>query len=64
MSKPVRPTNVPTIQCDVCMKEIPTSEARNTEVQDYVMNFCGLDCYDLWHNKAKTNAPHEDGKEG
>ena len=63
MATPIRPTSVPTIHCDVCMKEIPETEAHNAEAQDYVMNFCGLECYDQWRKKAasrpedKTGAP-------
>lgn len=36
------------IKCDVCMKEVPQSEAKSAEAQDYVMHFCGLDCYSKW----------------
>ncbi len=57
MATPLRPTNVETIQCDVCMKEIPVSEAKNAEVQDYVMHFCGLACYDQWRKQAATDKP-------
>jgi len=40
------------VQCDVCMKEIPLSEAKNAEASDYVAHFCGLDCYGKWVEKA------------
>ena len=36
------------IPCEVCMKEIPRSEAKVEEASDYVAYFCGLDCYDKW----------------
>ncbi|MDP1636115.1 MAG: DUF3330 domain-containing protein [Gallionellaceae bacterium] len=36
------------IPCDVCHKEIPLSEAKRFEAQDYVAHFCGLDCYSAW----------------
>ncbi len=52
MARPLRPSNVETIQCDVCMKEIPACEARSAEVHDYVMYFCGLDCYDQWQKQT------------
>lgn len=41
------------VQCDVCLKEIPTSEAQNAEASDYVAHFCGLDCYDKWVEKGE-----------
>ncbi len=43
------------VQCDVCLKEIPTSESKNTEASDYVAHFCGLDCHEKWMNKAKQD---------
>lgn len=43
--KPDADTHVP---CEVCMKEIPVSEARSEEASDYVAHFCGLECYAKW----------------
>jgi len=37
-----------TVSCEQCMKDIPRSEARVEEMDDYVVYFCGLDCYDKW----------------
>lgn len=54
MATPLRPTTVEIIQCDVCLKEIPLSEARSAEALDYVMHFCGLDCYDQWSKQTGT----------
>lgn len=36
------------VSCEVCLKEIPRSEAKVEEVKDYVAHFCGLDCYEKW----------------
>ena len=36
------------VSCEICLKEIPRSEAKCVEAQDYFMNFCGLDCYEKW----------------
>jgi len=44
------------VKCDVCMKEIPASEAKNAEASDYVAHFCGLDCYDKWQKQAKQSS--------
>ena len=39
------------ISCDICLKEIPISEAKNEEANDYVAHFCGLECYDQWRKQ-------------
>ena len=44
--EPVMPSRIP---CNVCQHEIPISEAMVSEATDYVAYFCGLDCYDRWH---------------
>ncbi|MDH5766666.1 MAG: DUF3330 domain-containing protein [Gammaproteobacteria bacterium] len=36
------------VECSQCLKEIPASEAKNAEGTDYVVHFCGLECYDKW----------------
>ncbi len=36
------------VECEMCLKEIPHSEAGIVEANDYVMYFCGLDCYRQW----------------
>jgi Domain of unknown function (DUF3330) len=40
------------IACTVCQHEIPASEALVAEATDYVVYFCGLDCYERWRNQA------------
>lgn len=39
------------IACDVCLKEIPKSEAKMEEASDYVAYFCGLECYEKWQQE-------------
>lgn len=41
------------IKCDVCMKEVPASEAKSAEASDYVAHFCGLECYEKWRKQAE-----------
>lgn len=48
----VENSNEEHVQCSVCMKEIPASEAKNAEAADYVAHFCGLDCYEKWMQEA------------
>ena len=43
------------VPCEVCLKEIPRSEAKVDEANDYVVYFCGLDCYDKWRNENNDN---------
>lgn len=38
------------VACDVCLKEIPKSDAMVPDVTDYIVHFCGLDCYEKWKN--------------
>lgn len=42
----------PKVSCDVCLTEIPETEARSAEGDEYVRYFCGLDCYEQWRKKA------------
>lgn len=54
MTKPEVPAEDEKVACEVCLKEIQRSEATSTEVTDYVAHFCGLECYDKWKDKRKT----------
>jgi hypothetical protein len=48
MSAVVVPVDTDQVACEVCLKEVPSSEAGIVEANDYVMYFCGLDCYRIW----------------
>lgn len=39
------------VPCNVCQHEVPTSEALLAEAVDYVVYFCGLDCYERWRKQ-------------
>lgn len=48
--------NVPqeeTLECETCLNEIPVSEALSGEATDYVIHFCGLECYEKWNAQEK-----------
>jgi hypothetical protein len=47
------------VQCEVCLKEVPRSEANSAEAQEYVMYFCGVDCYDQWQKGEEAEADTE-----
>lgn len=48
----------PLVACDVCMSEVPLTQSRSEEVEDYVMHFCGLECYEQW--KTQNEDKHTD----
>lgn len=48
------------VACDICMKEVPLSDAINPETDDYVAHFCGLECYEQWKRQAKKTAEPSD----
>jgi hypothetical protein len=50
--EPVEPTLV---ECEVCLKEVPESEAVVPEASDYVVYFCGLECYQRWRALAQKD---------
>jgi len=52
-----KPEEPPTIACEICLKEIPRSEALNAQAEDYVVHFCGLDCYRAWAANAENRWP-------
>lgn len=39
------------VACEICLKEVPISEAAVPEATDYVAYFCGLDCYEKWKSQ-------------
>jgi hypothetical protein len=41
------------VACDVCLKQVPKSEAVVPEAADYFAHFCGLECYEKWKNQRK-----------
>jgi len=51
--KPV-PTEPTLIDCEICFKEIPDSVATTEEGEDYIVHFCGLECYAAWKEKSEN----------
>lgn len=48
-----------TISCGVCLKEVPVSVAHSREGDDYVLNFCGIECHDKWvHQNGLNKSQH------
>ena len=50
-----KPTEAARVSCEVCLKEVPASEAMIAEAADYFVHFCGLECYEAW--KARGGKP-------
>ena len=44
------------LDCDICMNEIPVSEDNSDEARDYVIHYCGIECYQRWRESGKTEA--------
>jgi hypothetical protein len=42
------------VACEVCMKEIPLSEATSVKATDYIVYYCGIECYDQWKRQEET----------
>jgi hypothetical protein len=56
MNSNVQPEDSVTVSCEVCLEQIPLSEAKMEEASDYVLYFCGLDCYKTWREKSNKDA--------
>lgn len=53
------------VACEVCFKEIPISEATSVKATDYIVYYCGLDCYDKWRKqeeKPESSAGERSGR--
>ena len=54
MSDKMTPKEPEHVSCDICMNEIPIDEANSFEAQDYVVHFCGLECFEKWKKKKQS----------
>ena len=56
-----KPVKVERVACEICLKEVPITEATVPEATDYVVHFCGLECYQKWKNQGgKPDVPVEE----
>ena len=51
------PVEIERVACEICLREVPKSEAIVPEAADYVAYFCGLHCYELWKNLPDEPPP-------
>ncbi len=61
MVKPVPVLQEGMVACEMCLTEIPASEAKSSEAVDYVRHFCGSECYERWRLQAGVK-PAEPGR--
>lgn len=54
MSEKLTPREPEHVSCETCMKEIPLDEAKSSEGTDYVIHFCGLECFEKWQQKQRS----------
>ena len=60
MTSDDKPSEVTQIACEICLKEVPLSEATVPEASDYFVHFCGIECYEKW--KLLSNIPDQPGQ--
>lgn len=51
-----KPVEVEQVVCEICLKEVPITEAVVPEASDYVVHFCGLECYAKWRKNPAGEA--------
>jgi hypothetical protein len=51
-----KPIDVERVACEICLREVPVSEATVPEATDYIVYFCGLDCYERWKRQSRQPA--------
>jgi hypothetical protein len=64
MAKERESTAPARVSCDVCLKEVPKSEAQSPEGSDYVLYFCGLDCYEQWKKQKDREGSSSEPRQG
>ena len=55
MTRADRAIDVERVPCEVCRKEVPKSESVVPEAADYLIHFCGLDCFDKWKQQRSES---------
>ena len=63
MTTPDQAIELEQVSCEICMKEVPMTEAMVPEAEGYFVHFCGLDCYQQWKSKSKDPGKEADKSE-
>lgn len=53
MKHALYPEEPTTIDCSTCLTEIPSDAGQSAEGEDYVLHYCGIECYSQWKNQPK-----------
>lgn len=56
MTTSEKPVEIEHVACEICLKEVPLSEAKVPEATDYFVHFCGLECYEQWKKQGARPA--------
>lgn len=57
-TRPELPDNPPSnSRCAACGEQLVPGQSKSVEVQDYVLYFCGLDCYHRWRHEHGDSNP-------
>jgi hypothetical protein len=51
------PVELERVACEICLREVPVSEAIIPEAVDYVIHFCGVDCFETWKRSNASVTP-------
>lgn len=46
------------VECEICLEEIPISEAKSEEASDYVAHYFGMECYAIWKEQQHEYYKH------
>ena len=60
MADKITPEEPGHVSCDICLKEIPLDEASSFEAVDYVVHFCGLECFSKWKEQKQPREEDND----
>jgi hypothetical protein len=44
------------VSCALCRRQVPAEEALQQEGEDYLLWFCGLECYNSWKRDKDSGA--------
>lgn len=50
------------VTCTVCEKQVPVAEALTSEDPDYLLYFCGQECWDQWSSDELAAKVQEAGQ--
>lgn len=58
-----RPEAPKHVSCEACMQQLTREDAYRSESEDYVLWFCGTDCYSTWQQEDVGDAVKKDDEE-